>query len=101
MADNELPKQPVIYDTQTRKPATLAPDELDNAIKSGAYSYKKGTKVNVLDDSGSSFSIDASELPSALNSGYKIETPTQQGVREYVNENKGLTGTAKVFLGQL
>lgn len=93
-------KQPVLYDTQTRQPVKVPFSDVQAGIKSGAYSYKLGTKVNVVDPQGKSFNIDSSELHEALNQGFNIESPVQQAVREYVSDNKGLPGAAKVFLNQ-
>jgi hypothetical protein len=89
-----------LFNVQTGLPEELSTDNIPRALASGTHAYKKGTKVNVLDDQGESYNLDASELPQALAGGYKLETPDQVEIRKYVNENKGLGGAAKVAIGQ-
>src|SRR5215217_3963477 len=89
-----------LYNTKTGKPEKLSEDQLTDAVKSGTHGYKKGTKVDVLDPDGQSYSVDSSELSTVLNEGYSIEAPRQIAVREYVKDNKGLKGTVKVALSQ-
>lgn len=90
-----------IYNTQTKKPEALSEDELDSAIIQGTHSYPAADKINVVDPSGQTVSVASTDLKDALMQGYSIEKPRQAAVREYVEENKGLSGTAKVALGKL
>lgn len=89
-----------LYNAQTGKPETLPEDQINEAVKSGTHGFKKNSSVNIIDADGNPFSINTSELPSALNDGFTIEAPRKTAVREYVDENKGLKGAAKVALGQ-
>lgn len=57
-----------------------------------------GKRVNVLSPDGKAWSVDESELPSVTEKGWKPETREQSAIRKYVDENKGLSGTAKVAL---
>lgn len=89
-----------LYNVQTGLPEDLSTDNIPNALASGSHAYKKDTRVDVVDEQGESYSLDASELPQALSGGYKLETPDQVEIRKYVGENKGLGGAAKVAVGQ-
>lgn len=56
-----------------------------------------GNRVNVKAPNGQTYSIDEAELPKVVAQGWRPETAAERDVREYVDENKGLSGTAKVF----
>lgn len=73
-------------------------EDLDQAVLSGQYQFQPGTKVNVVDEAGEVGSVPSEDLVKALQSGYKVEKPTQYAVRKYVEENKGAKGAAKSFL---
>lgn len=89
-----------LYNVETGLEESLPLDQIPTAIQSGTHAYKKGTKINVLDSNNESYSVDAEELPTVFQEGYKIESPDQAAVREYVKENKGLKGALKVGVGQ-
>jgi hypothetical protein len=89
-----------LYNVKTRQAETLPVEQVEDAILSGTHSYRVKDRVDVLDDQGKSWNAPATELKSLLQSGYKLESPDQAAVREYVKENKGLKGAAKVALGQ-
>src|SRR5690348_16457825 len=55
-----------------------------------------GRRVNIVSPNGEAFSVDEAELPKVQSQGFAVETPEAKAVREYVQENKGLSGTAKV-----
>lgn len=57
-----------------------------------------GKSVNVVDKDGKVFGLDEAYLGQAQAQGYKVETPEAKAIREYVQENAGLGGTAKVAL---
>jgi hypothetical protein len=92
--------KPQIYNRQTGKREAIPEDALNDAVASGSHAFPVGTKVNVIDPDGNVGSLDSSELQGALQSGFTIEPPRKTAVREYVDENKGLKGAAKVALGQ-
>lgn len=56
-----------------------------------------GNRINVKAPDGQTYSIDEAELPKVTAQGWRPETATERDVREYVDENKGLSGAAKVF----
>lgn len=92
---------PVLYNTQTRKPENVSEDQLEQSILSGTHAYQANDKVNVLDAQGKSYSLPATELTDALGTGeYKLELPRQQAVREYVRDNKGVSGQVKTAVTQ-
>jgi hypothetical protein len=92
--------QPKLFNTITRKAETLQDDQLDQAILQGTHSFPAGSRINVVDENGNAASVAAEELKDAIEQGYSIEKPKQQAVREYVEDNQGVKGAAKVFLGQ-
>lgn len=57
-----------------------------------------GKRVNVVAPDGRAWSVDEAELPSVAAQGWKKETAEAKAIREYVQENKGLSGTAEVAL---
>jgi len=87
-----------LYNTQTRLPETLPIEDIPNAIVAGTHAYKSGAQVNVIDPDGNAGSLTSDQLPGAFAQGYKPETPQQGAVREYVEDNKNLAGSAKVAL---
>lgn len=91
-----------LYNTKTRKIDPIDDEEaLQQALLSGTHSFEAGTKVEVLNPAGERGTVPAENVAEAIKAGYKIETPTQRTVREYVRENDGLKGDLKVGLGQL
>ena len=91
-----------LYNTSTRKPEPIDDaDELHNALLGGTHSFEAGTKVDVTSPDGERGTVPAENIAEAIRSGYKVETPSQRAVREYVDANKGLGGAVKVGLGQL
>lgn len=91
-----------LYNTTTRKIDPIDDEEaLQQALLSGTHSFEAGTKVEVLNPAGERGTVPAENVAEAIKAGYKIETPTQRTVREYVRENDGLKGDLKVGLGQL
>lgn len=59
-----------------------------------------GKTVRVVAPSGKVGDIPVENLSAAEAQGYKVETPAQATVREYLAENRGLSGSAKVALAQ-
>lgn len=57
-----------------------------------------GKRVNVVAPDGTAYSVDEGELGAVAARGWRPETSTERDVREYVEENKGVGGAAKVFL---
>lgn len=89
-----------IYNTKTRQEETLPAEQVGEAIASGTHSYGANDRVDVRDKEGKSWNVPAANVQGMLKDGYSIETPEQAAVREYVKDNKGIKGTAKVALGQ-
>lgn len=89
-----------IYNTKTRQEEVLPAEQVGEAILAGTHSYGVDDRVDVRDSKGKSWNVPSKDVPGMLKDGYSIETPEQAAVREYVKDNKGLKGTAKVALGQ-
>lgn len=75
-----------------------APPPVAPAAGAPAAPALSGKRVNVVNDKGEAFSVDESELANASAQGYQLESAEGRAVREYVEENKGLSGTARVAL---
>lgn len=86
-----------LYNVQTGLAEVLPLEQIPSAIQSGTHAYKKGTKLTVKDQNDTAFDVDASELPIVFEEGYRLESPEEGAVREYVKENKGVKGAVKVF----
>lgn len=91
---------PTLYNVTTKKPEELDGPALQEALLRGTHAYPKGSEVAGYDAENNPVNIPAKNLAQALASGYKVQTPTQRAVDEYVSENKGLKGALKVGLGQ-
>lgn len=89
-----------LYNTQSLAPETIPDDQISDAVLSGSHSFKAGTTVPLIDQYGEPYQVSAEELPEALQSGYKVETPTMQMKREFLNKYSGLKGDALVGAGQ-
>jgi hypothetical protein len=99
MAEELKPDSPIVlYNLQTGQPEGLRPGVAEEALKRGTHSVPKGSRYNVVSDSGESGSVDSSQLFDAVNQGYRIETPFEREVNNYAEENKGITGAAKAAL---
>jgi hypothetical protein len=57
-----------------------------------------GKTVSVLNPAGKPGEVPVENIEKALAQGYKLDTPENQAVREYVDANKGMTGGARVAL---
>jgi len=89
-----------IYNVQTGLPEELTLDKVPQALQSGTHAFKKGTRVDVLDPEGQSYSLDASELNDAVANGWKLESDDDKAIRSAVKENEGFIGGLKVAAGQ-
>lgn len=89
-----------IYNTKTRKSEDLPEEEVQSAIIQGTHSFPASAWINVVDSSGKVSSVSAVDLPDVLNQGYSLESSKQGIIREYVQENKGLAGAAKVAISK-
>jgi len=89
-----------IYNVQTGLPEELTLDKVPQALQSGTHAFKKGTRVDVLDPSGESYSLDVSELNDAVANGWKLESDDDKAIRQAVKNNSGFIGGLKVGVGQ-
>lgn len=83
--------QPPVVDRAAITPATVPGGALANAPK------LTGVRINVRAPDGTAYSVDEAELGAVQEKGWRPETATERDVREYVDENKGIGGAAKVF----
>lgn len=87
-----------LFNVETRKAESLPQDQLEKAVMAGTHSYKKDADVNVFAPGGRLVSVKGQDLADALAQGYKIESPLQFASRKYAEENRGISGTAKVAI---
>ncbi len=76
-------------------------DKIPEALVSGEVNYRKDSLINVIDPSGVSGTLPGEEVASALQNGFRLESPDEVGIRQHVAENKGIGSGIKVALGQL
>lgn len=99
--------KPKVYSSGTKLYETEATDAPDVSMGTPAplpgapAPAPSSAKVNVVDPDGNTFSLPENELPRALAEGYRVEKPDEKAVREYVDENKGISGDLKVGLKSL
>lgn len=90
-----------LFNNQTgKKEVLLNGDEIHNAILSGQYSVAQGSKIPVYSPDGDLGSVPAEKAFDAIKAGYRVQTPAQKAIQDYVNKRKGLTDAVKVGLGQ-
>lgn len=82
------------------KPVSMNVEDAQQKIISGQYTLPKGSRVNVINPDGETVSLPAEQVRNALADGYKLESPNDGAVREYVEDNKGVLGALKVGIGQ-
>lgn len=91
-----------LYNTASR---TVDPidneDELHKALLAGTHAFEAGSAINVTSPDGIFGTVPAEKAAEAVKAGYRVETPSQAAVREYVRDNQGMKGALKVGLGQL
>lgn len=93
---------PELYNLQTNKIEKLPEDQIQNAIAAGTHSYGANDMLNIKDtDTGEWGHVPGDQLPKYLASGkYHLETPTEKATNDYIDENQGLKGDAKVFIAK-
>lgn len=89
-----------IYNVQTGLPEELTLDKIPQALQSGTHAFKKGTRVDVLDPNGESYSLDVAELNDAVANGWKLESDDDKAIRQAVKDNEGFIGGLKVGVAQ-
>lgn len=94
VSDSQVP----LYDTENGVVLTVNQEELPVYLKNPKYQMQKGAKVNVVGPSGDSFNLDAKEVSSALQSGYRLETPEETQEREVQSKFGGVGQSALATL---
>ena len=89
-----------LYDTTTGKQSRLAFADIPQALVDGKVGFKKDELIPMLAPDGTAGTIPGINVTQALLQGYKLEGAQQKAVREYVQDNKGISGTLKVGLGK-
>lgn len=90
-----------LFDVKTRALDPIDDEEqLHQALLTGTHSFESGSRVQVLSPDGELGSVPSENVADAIRQGYRVETPSQAAVRQYVDDNQGLKGALKVGLGQ-
>ena len=90
-----------LFNVTTRRKDTIDDQNaLHQAILSGSHAFSQGSSVTVKSPNGQMGTIPAENVAEAIRAGYQVETNSQRAVREYVDDNQGITGALKVGLGQ-
>lgn len=91
-----------LYNTATRALDPIDDEEaLHQALLTGTHSFEAGAAIDVTSPDGERGTVPSENVGEAVRAGYKVETPSQRAVREYVDEHKGLKSALGVGLGQL
>lgn len=90
LVNAETGKQEAIHD----------PDGLQKAISSGTHTLPKGKWIPAFDNYGEYKELYSDDVFDAIKQGWRVATPTQIAVNDYVKQNSGFSGAAKVALGQ-
>lgn len=75
----------------------VPPEELESALKAGVAGPARGTRVPMLDSSGTPKWVDAEQFWSAQERGWQYESPDQEKRRKY-RENAGIVEHGKAAL---
>ena len=86
-----------IYDISGDTPVlgTIAPEDVEQAISSGNYSFPKEAKVPVVNPNGELGDIDAIEAPQAFQQGYKYATPQVADEANFGTTEQQVAATAE------
>lgn len=87
-----------LYDTTTGKAVRLDYKDMHQALLEGRVGFRKGESIPMIGTDGASYNMPAENVNAAIQSGYRLEHPTEIAVREFRAENKGISGSAKAFL---
>ncbi len=91
---------PVLYNVQTRQPEQLDGADLQKALLSGTHSYEAGKTIDLFDpqDPDQRYTVPSQNVTAAMQQkGLQVVTPAQQSIDDYVSQNSGAAGAAKVF----
>lgn len=90
-----------LFNTQTRKLDPIDdPDQLHQALLTGTHSFKAGSAIPVTSPTGEPGTIPGDNIQAAIQAGYKVLTPSQQAIQDYVQSKKGIKGSLEVGLTQ-
>lgn len=94
---------PTLYNVSTRQPEQLDGADLQIALSQGTHAYELGQTVKLFDPKNpdSRYEVDSQNVMGAMKQGFQVVTPSQQAVDDYVKQNSGAIGGAKVFLGEM
>ena len=88
-----------LYD-QSGKPISLTPEDATKAIASGAATVRADAAINVVGPDGAKASVPGPDLALAVQRGYRLETDHERGLYDYLQQNEGLAGAAKVTMAK-
>lgn len=98
MSNEQQPKEEYIevFDFETKRIGSIPESQVGNAIKSGRFGLRKGTKLNVMSPQGDYGTISSEEAEKAFKLGYDLDYSynRQQRSDEVEYSDKGLQAFA-------
>lgn len=92
---------PKLYNVKTKKSEQLTPEEAQNAILAGTHQYDRREWINVVGSDGKAAgSVASGDLTEAFKQGYRLETPEEKRINDYVDAHKGIGGAIQVGASQ-
>ncbi len=91
---------PTLYDTKSRLPVTPPAEELEAQLVAGKVAYRKDETVGLVGPDGEAYEVPASSLNDAIAQGYRVETPKQVAVREYLKTTDNARGAVSAALSK-
>lgn len=90
-----------LINVKSRQQDILPDDALAQAVVSGSHAYAARTRVKVMNPEGELVTIPAEMVQQAFQDGYSPYGAAQAAIDDYVADNDGVLGAAKVLFGQL
>lgn len=92
--------QQTVFDPATGQPLTLDPVAAQKAIEAGTASVPADAPINIVGPDGMRGAVQGAQLQEALKAGFRLESPREGRVQDYLQQNAGLSGTLKVAGGK-
>lgn len=86
-----------VYHPQTGEPIVTHIDDAMQGIANGQYTVPRDQSYNIQKD-GQGFTIDGSDLMTALHNGYTFDTTHDKAIRDYKESHSGPLGQAETAM---
>lgn len=85
-----------VYNTQTMQPEKLRSGEVEQSILAGSHDVPAGQTINVVGPDGKTGGgVPSERLRDYLDQGYRLETPFEKEVNDYVEDQGDVKGAVK------